>query len=324
MTPQHPTTRSSPHRGTGAVDHHDTMGSPMKSIRITALGVGLAALVLTGCTSDPAPEETDAAGADAPLFDQLPEEIQERGTLTFAGDSHPPYRTVEGDGTVTGIDPDFQEALEGQLGVDIEVEIVSGLPDILTGMLSGRYDAFNGPVRATPEREADFDAIVWMTTRSSYVFLAENADRIPDSEALCGLSIAGTTGSVTEVQVQRLNEWCDAEGQPANEFVGLADTNATILAVESGRVDALATTETAAIDIVDKTPDTYEYVTQTDEQGAGVDLMALLTPKGNGLGEVLLAAFENLFENGEYDELMAKWHLDTVKLDAPQYNPTSS
>ena len=295
----------------------------MKSIRITAAGAALAALTLAGCATA-TPAEPDPGAGDAPLYDQLPAEIQERGTIVFAGDSHPPYRTVESDGEITGIDADFQAALEEVLGVEIETEIVSGLPDILTGMLGGRYDAFNGPVRATPEREADFDAIVWMTTRSSYVFLKENADQIPDSDALCGLSIAGTTGSVTEVQVGRLNDWCAEKGEPLNEFVGLADTNATILAVESGRVDALATTETAAIDIVDKTPDTYEYVTQTDEQGAGVDLMALLTPKGNGLGEVLLAAFELLFENGDYDELMAKWHLDAVKLEEPMFNPTSS
>lgn len=295
----------------------------MKSVRSTLAVAALAALVLAGCAGS-APEEADGPSQDAPLFDQLPEEIQERGRLVFAGDSHPPYRTVESDGTVTGIDADFQEALERQLGVAIEVEIVSGLPDILTGMLGGRYDAFNGPVRSTPEREADFDAVVWMTTRSSYVFLSTNSGKIPNSEALCGLSIAGTTGSVTEVQVGRLNEWCAAQGKPQNEFVGLADTNATILAVESGRVDALATTETAAIDILEKSDGQYDYVTQTDAQGAGVDLMALLTPKGNGLGEVILEAYRNLFANGEYDALMAKWHLDAVKLDEPLFNPSSS
>src|SRR5690606_9304446 len=147
----------------------------------------------------------------------------------FAGDSHPPYRTVEADGTVTGIDADFQAALEAQLGVDIEFEIASGLPDILTGMLGGRYDAFNGPVKATPDRMKDFDAIWWMTTRSSYVFLESRADDIPDSSPLCGLQIAGVTGSITETQVAALAAWCADEGEPAPTFVGLTDTNATIL-----------------------------------------------------------------------------------------------
>ena len=82
----------------------------------------------------------------------------------MAGDTHPPYRTIEEDGSFTGIDPDLQAALSAQLGVPFEIETASGLDAMLTGMLSGRYDGFNGPVRATPEREAEFDAIVWMTT----------------------------------------------------------------------------------------------------------------------------------------------------------------
>lgn len=295
----------------------------MKSIR-TLIAAGAVAAVLAGCAGSPAPAESEPADDTAPLYDSLPEEVRERGTLVFAGDSHPPYRIVGSDGEVTGIDADVQAALEGQLGVDIEIEIASGLPDILAGMLSGRYDAFNGPVRATPEREEDFDAIVWMTTVTSYVFLKENADRIKDSDDLCGLSIAGTSGSVTETQVQRLNEWCEEQGEEPNEFVGFADTNATVLAVESGRVDALGVTETAAIDIIEQTPDTYEYVRQTEEQGAGIDLMAMLTPKDNGLGEVFLKAFENLFESGEYAEIMEKWHLSEVSIEEPLLNPTSS
>jgi polar amino acid transport system substrate-binding protein len=292
--------------------------------RTTAVAVAAtiaSALVLAGC-STPAPEPAESASSDqAPLFSELPQEIQDRGTLVFAGDSHPPYRTVEADGTVTGIDPDWQKLLEAQLGVKVEFEVAAALPDILTGMQGGRYDVFNGPVKATAERMADFDAIVWMTTRSSYVFLDSRSDDIPDSGSLCGLQIAGVTGGITEGQVQALGKWCEDKGKTAPTFVGLADTNATVLAVQSERVDALATTETGAIDIVDKTPDTFAYVTQTDEQGAGVDQLALLTPKGNGLAEVLEKAFQNIFDDGDYAALMEKWHLSSVEVDAPVLNP---
>lgn len=299
----------------------------MRVTRITALlSLGVAGLLLAGCTSAPeaAPKPSETAEAEAPLFSELPQKIKDAGKIIFAGDTHPPYRTVAADGTVTGIDPDFQAALEKQLGVKITTEITSGLDAILGGMLSERYDAFNGPVRTTPEREAQFDSIVWMTTRSSYVFLKENDKRIPNSESLCGITIAGVTGSVTETQVQKLNKWCDAQGEKPAVFSGLADTNSTILAVQSGRVDALATTETAALDIVDKTPDTFSYVTQTDAQGAGVDLMAMLTPKDNELGPVLFKAVQNMFADDSYAALMKKWKLENIALDEPLYNPATS
>lgn len=292
---------------------------------MSLLALSAAGLLLAGCAApsgeSEAPEET-TGGAQAPLYDELPQWVKDKGSLTFAGDSHPPYRTVEDNGLVVGIDPQMQELLEAQLGVDIEIEITSGLPAILTGMLSERYDAFNGPVRTTEEREGDFDAIVWLTTRTSYVFLEENAGDYSSSEDLCGIRIAGTAGSITEVQVESLNTWCVSEGQPANEFVGLADTNATILAVQSGRAEALGVTETAAIDIIDKTPDTFAYHTQTDEQGAGVDLLALFAPKReDGLGPVLFKAMQNLFESGEYMEFMESWGLENVAVPEPLYNP---
>ena len=297
----------------------------MRAPRTTALlSLGIAGLMLAGCTSTPEAEPEAPTENESTLFDELPQELQDKGVLTFAGDTHPPYRTVESGGEVTGIDPDFQALLAKELGIDIEIEITSGLPAILTGMLSGRYDAFNGPVRSTAEREAEFDSIVWMTTRSSYVFLEANAKKIPDSDALCGLKIAGVTGSVTETQVGALNKWCEDEGEEPAEFVGLADTNATILAVQSERADALATTETAALDVMDKTPDTFEYVTQTDEQGAGVDLMAMMAPKTSGLGPVLFKAVENIYASGEYEKFMEKWKLESVALEAPQFNPATS
>ncbi|MCW4384638.1 transporter substrate-binding domain-containing protein [Salinibacterium sp. SYSU T00001] len=290
------------------------------------LALSVTGLLLAGCaTSNDEPEESAGAGdsSAAPLYDELPQWVKDEGSLTFGGDSHPPYRTVEADGSITGIDPEFQEMLESQLGVEIEIEVAAGLPAILTGMLSGRYDAFNGPVRTTEEREAEFDAIVWLTTRTSYVFLEDRASDFESAEDLCGISIAGVTGSVTETQVEALNEWCTAEGKEANTFVGLADTNATILAVQSERADALAVTETAAIDILEQTPDTFAYHTQTDEQGAGVDQLAMFAPKSNELGPVLFQAVENLFENGEYAEFMERWGLSNVALDEPLYNPVT-
>jgi len=288
--------------------------------------LGAAGLLLAGCATpaeEPDPTEPATGTAEAPLYDELPQWAKDKGTLTFAGDSHPPYRTVEEDGSVTGIDPEFQAMLEEQLGVDIEIDIASGLPAILTGMLSGRYDAFNGPVRTTEEREADFDAVVWLTTRTSYVFLESREDDFESEEDLCGIQISGVTGSVTETQVAALNDWCVSEGMEANTFVGLADTNSTILAVQSERVDALAVTETAAIDILDKTPDTFAYHTQSDAQGAGVDLLAMFAPKDNELGPVLHKAMQNLFESGQYIEFMEKWGLENVAVDEPLYNPVT-
>lgn len=274
-----------------------------------------------GDASEPAAAPEGGVNTDAPLYDQLPDAIKDAGVITIAADTHPPYRTIEEGGEITGIDPDLQAALSEQLGVPFEMVTSSGLDAMLTGMLSGRFDAFNGPVRTTPEREADFDAVVWMTTRTSYVFLAEREDELDDPEALCGSRVAGVTGSVTESQLARYNEWCAAEGLDPAEFIGLEDTNATFLAVNSDRADYAGTTQSAAIDLQASEPDRYGYLIQSDEQGAGIDQLAMFMPKGNDLAEPMLAAFEAIFENGEYERIMSEWGIEDAAVEEPALNP---
>ena len=307
----------------------------MKLNRFSTVAVaGAVLLALTSCSaSDSEAEPAGGQGSqaasggvntEAPVYDQLPEAIKSAGVINIAGDTHPPYRTLEQNGDITGIDPDIQAALSEQLGVPFAIQTASGLDAMLTGMLSGRYDAFNGPVRTTAEREADFDAVVWMTTRTSYLYLAERKDDLGAPEDLCGARVAGVTGSVTESQLERYTEWCAKKGLEAPEFVGLKDTNSTILAVQSDRADYAGTTQTAALDIQAQDEGTFEFLVQSDEQGAGVDQLAMFLPKSNELAPAMLAAFEGIFENGEYDRIMSEWKLDDVTVESPTLNPMTA
>lgn len=307
----------------------------MKLNRFSTVAVaGAVLLALTSCSaSDSEAEPAGGQGSqaasggvntEAPVYDQLPEAIKSAGVISIAGDTHPPYRTLEQNGDITGIDPDIQAALSEQLGVPFAIQTASGLDAMLTGMLSGRYDAFNGPVRTTAEREADFDAVVWMTTRTSYLYLAERKDDLGAPEDLCGARVAGVTGSVTESQLERYTEWCAEKGLEAPEFVGLKDTNSTILAVQSDRADYAGTTQTAALDIQAQDEGTFEFLVQSDEQGAGVDQLAMFLPKSNELAPAMLAAFEGIFENGEYDRIMSEWELDDVTVESPTLNPMTA
>lgn len=297
---------------------------------LTALPVAAAAAAaLVGCSSGGAsqsttPTSTSAAGVAA-LHDALPASIKTSGVIRFAGDSHPPYRVVGADGkTVTGIDKDFQDALGRVLGVRTQIEIVSGLPPALQGMLANRYDAFNGPVQATAEREQQFDSITWMTTRTSYVVPSNSTAGIKATEDLCGKRVAVTAGSVVEGQLKKLSDFCQTKGRAATQSIGLADTNATLLAATSGRADAAGMTQAAAIDVTAKEQGKYTYVTQTEEQGATVDQLALLVPKSSGLGPVMLNAYKELFRNGDYTRIMTQYGLTNVTVPEPKLNVASS
>ncbi|GAB2675637.1 ABC transporter substrate-binding protein [Saccharopolyspora gloriosae] len=288
--------------------------------RSTLVVLAAAALALTGCgsggaeTIQPAPP-----GSNAALYDALPESVREAGVIRFAGDSHPPYRTVGPDGSITGIDKDFQDALSRILGVRTETIIVDSLPAALQGMLSDRYDVFNGPVKVTAARQKQFDTVTWMTARTSYAVPVNTAEPITTADALCGKSVAVVTASIVEDQLDQLSAHCERTGRAPVASIALADTNATLLAARSGRAAAAGMTQAAAIDLVAK-DDTYDYVVQTEQQGATADKLALYTAEFSRLGPVLDEAFQQLFADGTYQRIMHEWGLDDATVPAPEYN----
>ncbi len=296
----------------------------MRLPRTILAGAAALALASAAACGGGGGEAQRPAGATA-LYDALPDGIKEAGVIRFAGDSHPPYRIVANDGkTVTGIDKELQDALGKVLGVRTEISIVSGLPAALSGMLASRYDAFNGPVKDSAEREKQFDALVWMVTRTSYLIPKAGSSAVKSSGDLCGKRVAGTAGSIVEDQAKRLTEWCAKQGKPGLDFIGFADTNGTILAAKSGRADAAGMTESAALDVLSKEKDAFTYVTQTEEQGAGVDQLAMLVPKSSGLGPVMLDAFKEIFKNGEYKKIMDKYGLQSVAVPEPKMNTAAT
>ncbi|WP_399880788.1 transporter substrate-binding domain-containing protein [Streptomyces sp. BBFR51] len=284
----------------------------------------VSAVALAGCAAD---EEEGVSKPSIPevsaLHDALPQSVKDSGVLRFAGDSHPPFRSVGADGSVTGIDKDLQEALGQVLGVRTEIKIVNNLPAALQGMLGGRYNGFNGPVQATTERERQFDTITWMTSRTSYVVPKTSKAKVSSATDLCGKQVAVVKSSVVEGQLAKLSEYCTDHGKQPARSIGLDDTNATLLAAQSGRADAAGMTQAAAIDVTESQSDKYGYVTQTEEQGATTDNLALLAPKESGLGPVLQKAFQKLVDNGEYRRVMEHWGLKDVMVDKPVLNIAS-
>ncbi|MFG2084786.1 MULTISPECIES: transporter substrate-binding domain-containing protein [unclassified Spirillospora] len=298
-------------------------GRPLSALVMTA--VASLVVTLSGCGSEAEPDtEKLPAGAVPALHQKLPDSMKKSGVIRFAGDPHPPYRIVGADGKITtGLDLDVQAALGRVLGVRTEIVAVSGLAASLGGMLAGRHDIFNGPVQDTAEREKQFDAVVWMTTGTSYLIPAGSGQAVKGAADLCGKRVAIVAGSVVENHMKGLDDHCRKLGKGALTPVGLADTNSTLLAVKAGRADAAGMTQNAALYAMRQEKNTYGIVTQTEEQGAGTAQLALLAAKRDKLGPVVLDAFRELFRTGEYQKIMKKWGMEQVMVPEPKMNVAS-
>lgn len=259
-----------------------------------------------------------AGASDASLHNQLPDSIKSSGVINFAVQQHPPYLVASGQ-TFSGPNEDLQKALAQVLGVRSQDTLVAGgLSPVLSGLLSKRYDAFAGPVEATPDREQQFDLVSWVVNKTSYI--VDKSKTGSDITNLCGKTVAIISGSVTGNEVSGLSDYCVKNGKGSISQIALADTNSTILAVKTGRAVAAGTTSASAHDAVKGDP-SLGVITQAKEQGGLVNNSCFIAPKGTGLGAVLEKAMQVLFKNGTYRKIMDRYDMNDQSIKEPQLNP---
>lgn len=260
------------------------------------------------------------ARAAAPLFAQLPPEVQRAGVLRFVGDSHPPYRIVDDERQVRqGLQADFGRALEPLLGVRIEHHVVNSLSATLAGLEAGRYDVAMGPALATPERLRRFDAVSWMITRPSFVYPNDRSPRYTRVEHLCGRKVAYVAGSVTERVTDKVIDRCRQQGLPPAQHVPLLDNNMTLIATQAGRADLAGMTMTAALHAVHVNGARFG-VFYDESNVLGIDLLSLFVAKRSGLAPVLLEAMNTLIRQGDYQRIMDRWGVAAVGIAASRMN----
>jgi polar amino acid transport system substrate-binding protein len=262
-----------------------------------------------------------AQTAQAPLFDQLPDDIKARKVIRVAGDVYAPYRIAGEDGkTLTGLDADLLAAMEPLLGVKFEQTIVSTQLAMLTGIETGRYDFSMGPLMASRPREERYDIIAWLLSKPAFIVPASR--KTSKLEDLCGLRIAYPAGTAQETTSRMLSDRCTSQGLPAMQLVPMSDQNVTVLSMQSGRADTTGMQLAAGLYLAQQNPGKFHVQTdQTD--GLGILYQGALVKKGSPLGPVMQEAFKRIHASGEYDRILAKYGLGPARQPEIIMNPAS-
>lgn len=274
-------------------------------------------------TEEPTADESAATDGEIDvefsqeLADAVPQVVQDRGHMVWTAAVKPPFLIADESGDFTGLDPDLQMAVEELTGVDIEFQSAEGLQALLLNVQSGRADFFPGGLRATEEREQDFDYVIWLSTQPSYLFSSDREDEIQDTSDLCGLTVAIEEGGAMEMFVGRVSEQCTADGAEPVEILGLVD-EAALLAVDSGRADAVGANFANNAYVQLQQEGTYGLIAQ--DTGTP-DLTGGVSAKGNGVGEFMYAVFQELKAQGVYEDLLAKWNMQGAAVPEILYNP---
>lgn len=285
---------------------------------VRVLSVALAATVsllpLSACGGGAASGDSGSA-ADGSPASLLPKDIRDRGTLQVGGStSVAPYLYQES-GEVKGFEKDMMDAIGKVLGVKISLAD-TGFAALVPAVQSGRIDVAMGDFTDTEEREKVVDFIDYTKSFQALLVQKGNPKSLKGTDDLCGANVAAGKGSLSEKLANEQAQKCKDAGKPQLKVLSFEDAAASTLQVQNGRADAV---------IID-----YVIAGYSAKQSGKTEVVGepfydqfhgAATKKGNdALSKALVAAFQQIIDDGTYSEILKKWDLDKLAMDKPILN----
>jgi polar amino acid transport system substrate-binding protein len=128
--------------------------------------------------------------------------------------------------------------------------------------------------------------------------------QISGLQSVCGLSVGAQTGSTYLADLQAQNSKCKAAGKKPIDIHSFSDRNAEQLALGNGRIEALVTDQGVADYAANQLHENFKVSVSYNVNPNGIAVS-----KDSGLAQPLKAAIQYLIDNGQYKQLLAKWHI---------------
>ncbi len=254
---------------------------------------------------------TPAAGTGVIDISGVPE--LEDGVLTIGSDiAYAPIEYYEeGTDDARGMDVDLANAMGGLMGVEVEFQQVADFAGIVGDLTSGRYDIVMSAISITPEREAEIDFVPYFGPVGTAILTQTgNPKGFQSVEDLCGHPVAAQDGTFQVEQMTTLNDGPCA-GNPI-DIRTFPDNPAAVQELILGRVDAeLSDDPVAAYSALQSEQNLIELAVPGFESapyGIGV------RKDSPELKAALEAAFQQLQDDGTYDEILNDWGQDEFAL----------
>ncbi|MEU9961602.1 ABC transporter substrate-binding protein [Streptomyces sp. NPDC050982] len=293
--------------------------------RIAAVGaIAVAgALLLTGCgdqTKDKDSGSSETADSSAaPLADQLPAAIRDKGVIKVGSDiAYAPVEFKDDSGKTVGIDPDLADAMGKQLGVKFEFE--NGTFDtLLTGLRSKRYDIAMSAMTDTKDRQEGIDAdtgkkvgegvdFLDYFTAGVSIYTKQGDDQgIKTWDDLCGKKIVVQRNTVSNDLAKAQAKECPAGKKLSIEAFDNDQQAQTRL--RAGGADAGSSDFPVAAYAAKTSGGGKDFVV-VGEQVEAAPYGIAIAKSNTELRDALKAALDAIIKNGEYDKIIAKWGVE--------------
>lgn len=301
--------------------------------RMLTVGL-LAVLALTGCSGGSSTDGDSAAAKSSDTNDLsydvssiqkvddiaalLPDKVASLGKLIVAAaiDYAPAEFRADDLQTAIGYDMDLSKALGKVLGVDTEIaaaEFAGLLPSI-----GSTYDVGISSFSVTPEREASYNMVTYITVGSSYSVQKGNPNNF-DPDNVCGQSIGVQTGTFQEQAIAAESDKCVANGKPAIDVLSYGVQSDVTTNLIGGKIVAFYADSTVADYSVKLTNDQLEVVggiRQAAPQGI------VINSNDKELTEAIQKAMQHLMDDGTWQAILTNWGVSSdAALSTAELNP---
>lgn len=232
--------------------------------------------------------------------------VQEKGELVIASSpDFPPFESLQGDGSVAGIEIDIMEQVANQLGVKLTIEQVN-FDSILLGVMNGSYDMGVSGFSVTEERKKNVLFTDPYCLAAQAIVVTEDSS-IASKADLDGKLISVQSGTTAEL-------FCLQNGYNIEAYTANVDAE---LAVLNNTVDAWVIDDLTAAEMV-----------KANNEGSGKKLVILseamttepyafaFSKESGDLVEAINEIVNEMVETGAIQELFEKY-------DAPYTAPAA-
>lgn len=285
------------------------------------------ALVLTACAApdegssnaDPKPTSVVTSIAkDEAIAAKLPDNIKKAGVVRVAsGVSFPPMEYFDTDNkTVLGFDADLGKALGEVLGVAFTFQNTN-FDGIIGGLKAGRYDLSLTSMIDKKERRADVDFIDYLSSGVTFMTSKDNPKKLTKKLDLCGRTVAVEKSATGDLVADDISKECTAGGKAALKKLPFPDQASAVLALKSGRAEAVLALDLTLAFNVKQDPKSFVIPSKP----FGLLPIGIPVPKKSPeLRDAVQAALLKLQESGAYGEILAKWNLTDQALEGAPLN----
>jgi len=248
----------------------------------------------------------------------LPPEMAASKVLRIAVNaSYPPMETIDpATNKIVGFDVDLAEAIAKRLGVTLEWQ-EGPFAQLIPGVQSGRADMILSGISDLPARRESLDFIDYLKSGAQFYTLDKNAE-IKTPLDLCGKTV-GTVRSTSYPAA--IETWsadnCVKAGKPPITVAGNDRMPLVHVDLQQGRIDGGVQGSETLPTLMQSEPGVYRIISSPFT----VVQQGIAFPKSSTvLRDAVAVAVKQIFADGTYTALIAKWQLQASAAPAPGMN----